>query len=432
MRDGYKQKNTNKIVVCIIKVFTFSIFAIGAIIAGIMGGDALYNSKLDIVKSIDVENYKITLNKSFPMIDTVYNSGNISVSFAGELQNIIKGICGFDLNSPITVLTSQSSVFYSYYNNGYKPFNIASHQPEDAEKAKAEKDIEEKSGTQVEKDPEKAEETKKYKEDASSITYEGEADENDSNEENIIKDYSKKIAINNETKYKINIEEMIKQPLKINLDRKGPKVLIFHTHTTEAYLKNSEQIGKAGISSWSTNPQSTVVRVGEALAQELRKKYGIEVIHNGTIHDYPDYNSSYSNSLSTVNKILKSYPSIKVVIDLHRDGMSSGNKKLRTVTNINGKSAAKVMLVMGTDSRKNLTHPKWKENLKFALKIQDKLIKTHPGLVKPIFLSVNRYNQHVSNQAMIIEVGGDGNTIGEALESTKYLARAISEVIQSK
>ena len=420
MNSGYKHNDKSRILFKALKTILFILMAVISIKIGMIGGEALLSLNIRVVEIIDVENFKGTLNFSLPVINTVYNSGNISVSFTGEIKKIIKGIFGFDLNTPVTILNSQSPIFYTYYIRDYKP-DLA-------------QEIEEESGGGISYEnvtpsvPEESE--KKPEEPASSISYEEDTEKRELVEEKIERDTSGKIALHNETKYKINIDELVKAPLKIKLDKKGPKVLVFHTHTTESYLKSSKEIGKTGIPSWSQNPQNSVVRVGEEIAQILRKSYGIEVIHNGTIHDYPSYNGAYGRSMNTVSKILKSYPSIKVVLDIHRDGLGVRDKKLRVVKSVNGKNAAQVMFVIGTD--KNIPHPNWRENLKLALKLQERLNVISPGLAKPIYLSVNRYNQHLSNGALIIEVGGDGNTLAECLESTKYLSKAINEVVNKK
>jgi stage II sporulation protein P len=202
--------------------------------------------------------------------------------------------------------------------------------------------------------------------------------------------------------------------------------LIVHTHTTEGYLLDIKNLNKSGINSYTSDPRYNVVRIGEELKQNLSKNYGIEAIHNGTVHD-SNFNAAYGKSLNTVESILKSYPSIRLVIDLHRDGLGD-NKKLRTAVKINGKSAARVMFVVGTNQ--NLNHTSWKENFKLAIKLYDGINELYPGLTRPIDLSYNRYNQHLSNGALIMEVGGDGDTLDEALETTKYLSRVISEVIK--
>jgi stage II sporulation protein P len=114
-----------------------------------------------------------------------------------------------------------------------------------------------------------------------------------------------------------------------------------------------------------------------------------------------------------------------MTIDLHRDAVSG--QKLRVVKQVNGKSAAQIMFVIGTDSK--LSNPKWRENLKLAVKIQARLNELYPGIAKPIYISKNRYNQHLTNGSVIVEIGGDGNVIDECVRSTEYLARAINDVL---
>jgi len=277
----------------------------------------------------------------------------------------------------------------------------------------------------VEHDPSVGENENELKEDASSISFGEESEERDPSKSDMIS--NGRITIMNETDYKVDIDQLMSQPLQIQTDRKGPRVLIFHTHTTEGYIKQLEELDKDDVPSWSRDERYNVVRVGEELAQHLRKKYGIEVIHNGTVHDYPSYNGSYNRSLGTVDKILKSYPSINMVLDIHRDGLGN-DKKFRTVAQIDGKDCAKIMFVLGTDSQR-LPHPQWTENLKLALKLQRELESKHPGLTRHIYISTNRYNQHLSTGALIVEVGGDGNTLDEAIKSTEYLAQAINAVL---
>jgi stage II sporulation protein P len=165
------------------------------------------------------------------------------------------------------------------------------------------------------------------------------------------------------------------------------------------------------------------VRVGDALINNL-KKFKINVLHNTTIHD-KDYNSSYVKSLGTLTNYVEKYPSLKMTIDLHRD--AAGDDKLRVAKKINGKDYAQIMFVIGTDSK--LSNPKWRENLKLALKLQSRLNEIAPGIAKPTYISKNRYNQHLTNGSVIIEIGGDGNVIDECVRSTGYLAQAINDVI---
>lgn len=258
----------------------------------------------------------------------------------------------------------------------------------------------------------------------SSITYEEEDDEEDDSDLVALE----KMVVRNFTKHKIDIAKLLLEPINFNFSKKGPKVLIYHTHTTESYVLKEEDLDKKGVASFNTNPKYNVVRVGEELARYL-KKYGIETLHNGTVHD-KKRDAAYGVAINTLQSYIKSYPSIKVVIDIHRDAVEASKPKLRVVKKINGKNAAQVMFVMGTNDL--LPHPQWEENLKFALKVQQKLNEKYPGLARPVWIVGKRYNQHVSDQAVLIEVGGDGNLLSECLESTKYLAEALNEVMMGK
>jgi stage II sporulation protein P len=234
------------------------------------------------------------------------------------------------------------------------------------------------------------------------------------------------IAIKNHTRYKIDIEKLLKKPLDLDLSKKGPKVLVYHTHTSESYVLKESDLGKKGVSSFNSNPRYNVVRVGEELARHFRK-YGVETLHNGTVHDKVR-DAAYSASVETLESYKKSYPSIQVYIDVHRDAVNSDKPKLRMTTEINGKTCAQIMFVVGAEG--TLPHPKWQENLSFVLKLQQKLNEKYPGLAKPVWIVEARYNQHISTQSILIEVGGDGNLLSECLESTKYLAEALHEVIE--
>lgn len=378
---------------------------------GIWSGEILYENDEEIIQGIDVDEYKKILDFSFPIIGTIYNSGKTSLSFGREGSRLLSAVCGFEPGNSISLLNISSSLMKLYYVNNYE---INKSKTGDYKQGKI--DYGELYGeTGSSNGPASStsiEESNEYrKSPGTPLTADG------------------KIYINNETKFKVNIEELMGEALKIKSDRKGPKVLIYHTHTTESYVPDSSQLDKSGVASWNEDPQYNVVRIGDELAQNLKKLYGIDVIHNGTRHDYPNSNGAYNRSLNTAGSILKSYPSIRVVLDIHRDGMGNEGEKLRAVSNISGRSTAQIMFVVGSPGI-GLSHSGWKENLKLALKLQEKLNEISPGITKPVYISNNRYNQHISNGALIVEIGGDGNTLAEAEESTKYLSRAISEVLK--
>lgn len=257
--------------------------------------------------------------------------------------------------------------------------------------------------------------------------YEGEEEKLQTPEESIVS--GQKIIIQNMTKLSIDVDALLKESLNIEFNRSGPKIMIFHTHTTESFIKKLDDLNKKDVPNWSLDPQESVVRVGHELAETLRKKYGYDVVHNGTVHDYPNYDRSYNNAYVTLNNYLKSYPSIKMIFDIHRDGLSQSQPKLRLTTKIDGKDVAKIMFVVGTNAKRS-DHPNWKENLKLAMKLQENLNRQHPGLARHIYISNNVYNQNLATGSLIIEIGGDGNLLSECLESVKYLAKAINEVIK--
>ena len=247
-------------------------------------------------------------------------------------------------------------------------------------------------------------------------------------EENNKKDRYNKIyngvKIKNESKYKLTEED-----LKPDIDFKNKEdIVIYHTHTCESYTKTEKYTYKSSGNFRTTDLNYSVARVGEELKKYL-DKYGFNVIHNKTYHDYPKYNGSYTRSLETIEKILKTSKA-SLVIDLHRDALGSNSKYAPSVK-INGEEAAQLMFVIGTDGG-GLKHDKWKKNLKLAIKIQEKANEMYPGLFKPIIVRNSRYNQHVSEGACIIEVGATGNTLEQCLVSMKYLSSVIFEVMKEE
>lgn len=228
------------------------------------------------------------------------------------------------------------------------------------------------------------------------------------------------VKVRNETEYELT-EEMLKSDITVNKEN----ILLFHTHTCESYTPSEnfeyEQTGTYRTTDFNYN----VVRVGTELTNQL-KSYGYNVIHDNTYHDYPAYNGSYGRSLTTVKNLLKQYDNTDIVIDLHRDAI--GDYTYAPTVQIGEEQAAQIMFVIGTDGG-GLEHENWNDNLKFAIKVQEKANELYPGLFKPIILRNSRYNQHLAKAACIIEVGATGNTMDQCLNSMKYLAKVMSEVI---
>ena len=227
------------------------------------------------------------------------------------------------------------------------------------------------------------------------------------------------VKIKNETDYKLT-----KEILTPDIDINKENILIFHTHTCESYTESEKDKYKQTGNYRTTDKNYTLVNVGRELDRQLQS-YGYKVIHDETYHDYPSYSGSYSNSYKTVTNLLEENKDTDIVIDLHRDAI--GDNTYAPTVKIGDEYAAQLMFVMGGNISKE--HPNWQQNLKFAVKIQEKANEMYPGLFKPIILRDASYNQQTAKAACIIEVGATGNTMEQALTSMKYLAKVISEAL---
>ena len=229
------------------------------------------------------------------------------------------------------------------------------------------------------------------------------------------------VKIKNQTSYTLT-EDMLNPDIAIE----NKNVLLFHTHSCESYTA-SEQYPYTPTGNFRTTDLNfSVTRVGTELETQL-KQYGYSVYHDSSYHDYPAYNGSYTRSLQTVENILKTYPA-DIIMDVHRDAIGSREDYAPTVK-IGDDYAAQIMFVIGTNAG-GLNHPNWNQNLKFAIKVQQKAEEMYPGLFKPIMLTTSRYNQHTGKYASIIEVGATGNTLDQCLTSMKYLAKVMDEVLK--
>ena len=228
------------------------------------------------------------------------------------------------------------------------------------------------------------------------------------------------VKIKNETDFELTDDILNYESLNINANN----VLIFHTHTCESYTQSEKYFYEQTGSYRTTDLNYSVARVGDELENYL-KGFGFNVNHNKAYHDYPAYTGSYSRSLTTVQSELNSFNS-DIIIDLHRDAIGS-KESYAPLVKIGDDYCAQLMFVMGTNGG-GLTHPNWDNNLKFAVKLQEKANEMYPGLFKPMIVRNSRYNQHLGKAACIIEVGATGNTLDQALNSMKYLAGVLNEV----
>ena len=211
-------------------------------------------------------------------------------------------------------------------------------------------------------------------------------------------------------------------------EEEGPKVLILHTHGSEAYTMPPGQEYESSGDCRTTDPAFNVVRVGDELARTLEDA-GIGVVHDDTLHDYPEYSGAYGRSLTAAERIMEEHPSISLVLDVHRDAISDADgSPYKVVSNVAGVNAAQMSFIIGTDGG-GLEHPEWRENLKLAAAVQQKLADSFPTLMRPISVRNSRYNQHVSPGALLVEMGAAGNSLDEALLSARLLGEAIAQVM---
>ena len=227
------------------------------------------------------------------------------------------------------------------------------------------------------------------------------------------------LSIDNGTSLRPDMEALLTMELELELRRDEPTVLILHSHTTESFTGGDYE----ATSPYRTlDPAHNMTALGALVAQILEEA-GIGVIHDTAFHDYPSYNGAYNHAAQSTRAILEEHPSICLILDLHRDAADTDTGQFATVCSLGGEKAAQLMFVLGTDER--LKHPDWERNLSLALKLQTLLEREHPGLCRNLNLTRNRYNQHLGDLALLIEIGAAGNTLAEAKLAARELAEAI-------
>ena len=220
-----------------------------------------------------------------------------------------------------------------------------------------------------------------------------------------------------------DLEALLEQPLVWNLQGPEPKVLILHTHATESYTKKGEIYVES--SAFRTLDEDyNMLSVGDAVA-DILSAHGISVIHDRELHDYPSYDGSYNHARESIRYYLEKYPTIELVLDLHRDASGDLNNQRRSVVEYAGQDCAQLMLVMGTDEA-GLSHPQWQENLALGLKLQTALERIAPGITRPLILRSQRFNQDLSQGALLVEVGTAGNSHAEARLAAQVLGEAVA------
>ena len=234
---------------------------------------------------------------------------------------------------------------------------------------------------------------------------------------------------NNTRQTAADIAAEIQEPLPFGVEKDSPdpQILIMHTHATESFEPYDSEIYDTRHTWRSTDNSENIVAAGEVMAQAIRA-HGIEVLHDDTQHDYPSYNGSYERSAETVKGYLAKYPSIKVVLDVHRDAVQRDSTLVKPITQINGKKAAQMMIIAGCDDG-TMEMPNWGKNLRFAAGIQDAIESRWKGLTRPIFFCYRKYNQDLTTGSLLLELGSHGNTLEQVLTTAQLAGDAIGNYL---
>lgn len=211
-------------------------------------------------------------------------------------------------------------------------------------------------------------------------------------------------------------------------DASQPTVLIYHTHTTESYMPQSDRFD-TNYPDRSVDSSRNMVAVGDAICEALAD-HGISVVHDCTVHDNPEYVGAYNRSAETILKNLEEYPSIRLVIDIHRDGIANPDGSLvAPIAEVNGKNAAQFMIISGCDGER-FSIPHYIENFKLACLLQNTSEKLYPNLARPVLFDYRDYNQSLFAGTLLIEVGSHGNSLKETTYTGELIGNIIAEAIK--
>ena len=207
-------------------------------------------------------------------------------------------------------------------------------------------------------------------------------------------------------------------------------VLILHTHATEGYSdEGALWYDPATPLARAEDPETGVIAVGKAMAKYLNER-GIVTLHSTTLHDAESYKDSYSRSSQTVQNYLKQYPSIRLVIDVHRDSiLTSKDQLVRPVTVVNGEAVAQVMCVVGSDAAGG-TYSNWKDNFALALRLRNQINGLYGNLARPVYVKKSTYNQQYAPSSLLLEIGSSGNTVEEAIRAGLLVAEQIAKMLE--
>ena len=236
---------------------------------------------------------------------------------------------------------------------------------------------------------------------------------------------------NNTRQSAADIAAEIENPLPFAIEPNSPEpqVLVMHTHATEDYRLSEGLWFTPGDGARSTDRSVNMCAVGRVVADTLNAA-GINTLHDETLNDYPSYTGSYANSRAVVQQYLQQYPSIKVVLDVHRDAIETeGGSRYAPVCTVDGRQAAQVMIICGCDNGTTVQLPGWRQNLRFAAAWERSMESMYPGFTRPVLFSYRFYNQDLTTGSLLIEIGGHGNNLNEALYAGQLAAKGLAAAL---
>lgn len=229
--------------------------------------------------------------------------------------------------------------------------------------------------------------------------------------------------------YELNIENLLNEGADLKIkDISKPTVLIYHSHTTECFTLLDVGYYTESTDLKTKDINRNMVRVGDEICRVLESR-GIGVVHDREIHD-EDYNSSYDSSRQSVEKYLEEYPSIEITIDVHRDSITyKDGTKVKPTVEVDGKKAAKMMIISGCEYNRVKNFPDWQDNLHFSTAVANELNSKYEGLMRPILFSERKYNMDLTKNSFLLEVGTEANTLDEACYSGRLFADGLSDLL---
>jgi stage II sporulation protein P len=232
------------------------------------------------------------------------------------------------------------------------------------------------------------------------------------------------------------LKSEIGEPLTFKIEKGSePQVLIIHTHTSESFIPANADYYDLNYSFHTVDASKNITAAGTKIAEEIAKA-GFAVIHDGTIHDSPVYTGAYTRSAETVKGILKEYPSVKIILDIHRDAIEFDGVPVAAVAQVkdpkgDARPTAQVMIISPADDG-NWNVPNYMENFRFAAKLQSRLESDNPGLTRPVLFEYCNYNLNLAPGALLIEIGSHGNTLPQVLNASVLIGKSIGKLLNEQ